>query len=297
MDIYALLREHFPLLKIEADFSFSEHTTIGCGGSAAVAAYPASEAEAALLLGYLEKARIPHYILGAGANVLPPDGRYEGVILKFTRLNGISLEGDRLIAGAGVSGGALIKFVRDRAISGFAPLAGIPMTVGGGTAMNAGVREGHFSDLIVEVEGIESGVLRKFSLKECAFREKDSVFLHGIAVAKVIFRAERGKKEQIEDEIRAFLARRASLPKGRSMGCTFVNPPNDSAGRLIDACGLKGLRIGGAFVSEAHANFIISEGGTSAEVGELARLVQSRVFEKTGILLREEIRRIPPIGR
>lgn len=297
MDIYALLREHFPLLRLEADFSFSKHTTIGCGGVAAVAAYPASEDEAAEVLSYLERTRIPYYIFGAGANVLPPDGRYEGVIVKFSLLNRISLEGDRLIAEAGVSGGTLIKFVRDTAISGFAPLAGIPMTVGGGTAMNAGVREGHFSDLIVEVEGIESGVLRKFSIKDCAFHEKDSVFLHGIAVTKVILRVERGEKEQIENEIGAFLARRASLPKGRSMGCTFVNPQGDSAGRLIDACGLKGLRIGGAFVSEQHANFIINEGGTSADVGALAELIKSRVFEKTGVLLREEIRRIPPIGR
>lgn len=297
MDIFALLRERFPALKTEADFPFSRHTTIGCGGIAAVAAYPASGDEAAKLLAFLDRTRIPHYILGAGANVLPPDGRYEGVIVKFTRLNVLSLDGDRLIAGAGVLGGSLIKFVRSSAISGFAPLAGIPMTVGGGTAMNAGVREGHFSDLVVEVEGVEAGNLRKYSLEDCGFREKDSVFLHGIAVTKVIFRAERGKKEQIDAEITAFLARRASLPKGRSMGCTFVNPKGDSAGRLIDACGLKGLRIGGAFVSEKHANFIINEGATSEEISALARLVQSRVFEKTGILLREEIRRIPPIER
>ena len=297
MDIYALLREQFPLLKIEADFSFPKHTTIGCGGLAAVAAYPASGDEAAKLLSFLERTRIPYYILGAGANVLPPDDRYEGAIVKFSRLNNISLEGDQLIADAGVTGGTLIKFVRDASISGFAPLAGIPMTVGGGTAMNAGVREGHFSDLIVEVEGVETGVLRRFPLQDCAFREKESIFLHGIAVTKVIFRAERAPKEQIKDEISAFLARRKNLPKGRSMGCTFVNPPNDSAGRLIDACGLKGLRIGGAFVSDKHANFIINEGGTATDVDALARLVQSRVLEKTGILLREEIRRIPPIGR
>ena len=297
MDIFALLREHFPLLKLEADFSFSKHTTIGCGGVAAVAAYPTSGDEAAELLGYLDRAHIPYFILGAGANVLPPDGRYEGVIVKFTHLKDISLEGDHLIAGAGVLGASLIKFVRDMAISGFEPLVGIPMTVGGGTAMNAGVRERHFSDLVVEVEGVDAGNLRRFSQKDCDFHEKDSIFLHGIAVTKVVFRAKRGIKQQIETEIGAFLARRTVLPKGRSMGCTFVNPEGDSAGRIIDACGLKGLRIGGAFVSEQHANFIINEGATSEEIGALAQLVQRRVFEKTGILLREEIRRIPPIGR
>ena len=297
MDIFALVRDRFPLLSLEANFSFRKHTTIGCGGTAAVAAYPANAKEAVELLGFLERAGIPYYILGAGANVLPPDGTYEGVIVKFTCLNDLYLDGDRLIAGAGVTGGKLMNLVRNAAIRDFAPLAGIPMTVGGGTAMNAGVREGHFSDLIIEVEGVEAGKLRRFSLKECNFREKESIFLHGIAVTKVVFRAEKGQKEQVEEEIRAFLARRVKLPKGRSMGCTFVNPLNDSAGRLIDACGLKGLRIGGARVSEIHANFIINEGGTSEDVGTLAQLVQGRVFERTGILLREEIRRIPPSGR
>ena len=90
-----------------------------------------------------------------------------------------------------------------------------------------------------------------------------------------------------------FRRRRAGLPKGRSMGCAFVNPPDRSAGELIETCGLKNTRVGGARVSEIHANFILNEGGTADDVSALAELVKARVHMQTGITLREEFRRIP----
>ena len=109
-----------------------------------------------------------------------------------------------------------------------------------------------------------------------------------------IFRLERRERREIEARTAYYAARRAHLPKGRSMGCVFVNPEGKSAGALIDGCGLKGLSVGGAYVSQRHANFIINSGATAGEISTLIGLVKNRVFERTGVLLREEIRRLPP---
>lgn len=292
---FAHLSEKYPKLQLEHNFSFARHTTIGCGGIAAVCAYPEDSAEAAELFGYLLRQRIPHCILGAGANVLPPDGFYEGVVVRFTKMRTLTADGALFQAGAGVTGGALCRFARERSFSGFEPFTGIPMTLGGGVTMNAGVRGGHFSDVVVRVTGIENGKIKIFSQKDCKFFEKESIFQSGIAVTEIFLKGEPAPRQTIEERTAFYRARRQHLPKGRSMGCTFVNPEGLSAGKLIEECGLKGLRIGGAKVSEAHANFIINEGGTSKDVDRLIELIRQRVTEKTGVSLREEIRRLAQI--
>lgn len=292
MDISALLREKLPRLQLEENFSFAAHTTIGCGGAAAVCAYPADEAEAEALLALLLREKLPHVLLGLGANTLAPDGRYEGVVVRFSRMNRIRAADGVLVAGAGATGAELLAFARRERIGGFEPFFGIPMTVGGATAMNAGVREGHISDLAAGVRGIERGKLRRFTLAECAFSEKHSVFSEGIAVTEVMFRAEADDPAAIAARTRFFAARRQRLPKGRSMGCTFVNPEGRPAGELIQSCGLKGTRCGGAVVSREHANFILNEGGSAADVARLIDFVKEEVYRRTGVLLREEIRRI-----
>ena len=201
------------------------------------------------------------------------------------------MDGKRFL-GAGATGAALVAFACGRSVGGFEPFTGIPMSVGGAAAMNAGVREGHISDVALCVRAIANGKVRLFSRRACGFSEKDSIFLQGIAVTGVYFRAEKRDPRAIEKRMREFAARRRSLPKGRSMGCTFVNPAGRSAGAIIDACGLKGYQIGGARVSDVHANFILNEGGSAEDVGRLAALIKEEVLKKTGICLREEIRRI-----
>lgn len=292
MDISALLRGRFPRLCIEENFSFAAHTTIGCGGTAAVAAYPASQEEACGAIAFLRGCGIPYFVLGLGANVLPSEGRFEGAVVRLTKLSGLCLRDGTVSAGAGATGAALIAFARARAIGGFEPFFGIPMTLGGAAAMNAGVAELHISDVLLGATGIENGKLRRFSAADCNFSEKDSIFLQGIAVTEVTLRAEAGDPAEIERRLGAYAVRRRALPKGRSMGCTFVNPPGASAGALIDACGLKGVRRGGAYVSDVHANFIINEGGSAEDVAALIDYVRAAVLEKTGVALREEIRRL-----
>ncbi len=293
MEHFAELPARFPNIAWEREFSFARHTTIGCGGTAALAASPADGESAARLLQALQRAGIPHCFLGAGANVLPSDEPFCGVVVRFDRLNALSADGETVFAGAGVTGGALLRFAERHLLGGFEPFTGIPMTVGGGVTMNAGVAERHFSDVVRAVVGVKDGKVTTFSPRDCAFGEKTSLFRSGIAVLGAYLKGEAATREAIVARRECFRAKRAHLPKGRSMGCVFVNPEGDSAGRLIELCGLKGRRRGGAVVSPLHGNFILNEGGSSADVAALIAEVKEGVRIGTGILLREEICRLP----
>lgn len=293
MDIRKFLKDSFPSLPFEEDFSFARHTTIGCGGTAAAAVSPSDGAELAALLSCLEKFGIPYCFLGAGANVLPSEGVFEGVVVRFGRMNALTREGRTISAGAGVTGGALLRFARQNGLGGLEFLSGIPMTVGGAAVMNAGVRGKHMSDVVCEVTAVRKGRTETFSAADCLFSEKRSVFQSGIAVAGVKFACRPSSEEEILSGSARYRALRRRLPKGRSMGCVFVNPEGRSAGEIIEACGFKGYSAGGARVSEAHANFILNEGAGSAEISALIEEIKTSVFERTGILLAEEIKRIP----
>ncbi len=289
------LEKRFPQATLTENFSFARHTTIGCGGYAALSIEPADEESAAAVLRYLNRGAIPYYILGAGANVLPPDEFFEGVVVRFRALRQIGREGNRLIVGAGGTGGSLLRCARAARLGGCEPFTGIPMTVGGGIAMNAGIAVRHFSDLVEEVLAVCEGEAIVLRAQECGFSEKQSVFQNNIAVLRAVLRLSPSTAQNIERESCYYRLKRAHLPKGRSMGCTFVNPEGGiSAGALIEACGLKGRRIGDAFVSERHANFIINEGRSSADVAELIGTIKEIVYKEKGVLLREEIRRIAP---
>lgn len=292
MDIYAYLTERLPAVACEKDFSFAKHTTIGCGGVAAAALSPASCEEAAHALSLLEREKIPYCLLGAGANVLPADGFFDGAVVRFSKLKSL-FSGSGVYAGAGVTGGELLAFAKKYALGGFEPFAGIPTSVGGGVAMNAGISERHFGDLVSSVVAIEKGRICTVPVQNCEFTEKSSLFLQKIAIIGVYFNAIPSTAETIESETARYAKRRERLPKGRSMGCTFVNPEGVSAGKLIEECGLKGRRIGRARVSEIHANFIINEGACAADVGALVDEVKAEVLRRKGIALREEIRRLP----
>ncbi len=292
MGVYALFADAMPSVAVCTDLALSRHTTIGCGGRVALSVSPSDAEEAAEVLSLLHRRRIPHAFLGAGANTLPPDGDVDGVLVRSDLLGGLVLDGETLYAGAGVTGGALLRFALAHGVGGFEAFIGIPMTVGGACVMNAGVRERHFSDVVLRVLAVQGGRIVGFSPEACAFGEKTSVFQEGIFVVGALLRAERAPRASILKKREEFLARRASLPKGRSMGCVFVNPDGVGAGELIDRCGLKGRRVGGAYVSERHANFILNDGGTSEDVAALIGIVKDEVLRKTGINLREEIRRL-----
>lgn len=292
MGVYALFKERYPWIKTQENLSLSRCTTVGCGGVASLSVSPSDAEEAAETLAFFQREKIPYAFLGAGANTLPPEGNFEAAILRSDMMKGLVLDGDMLFAGAGVTGGALIRFARLHGIGGFEPFVGIPMTVGGAITMNAGIREKHFSDVVLRVLAVRGGRIECFPREACGFGEKKSIFQSGIFVAGAILRAERADERQISQKIAEYLARRSALPKGKSMGCVFVNPKEVGAGELIDRCGLKGMRVGGAFVSERHANFIINEGGSADDVARLIEKVKAEVYKKSGVVLIEEIRRL-----
>ena len=294
MTLHGLLKERFPHLRAGEYFDFARHTSIGCGGTAAVWAAPGSGEELAVVLAFLREKGIPHCFLGAGANVLPRDGFFDGVVFRFTAFKELKAEGRLLRVGAGVTGGALLRFAEENCLAGAEFLTGIPMTAGGAIAMNAGVQEGHMGELVSRVFCASAGRCFPLTARECAFGEKDSIFLHeDIAVLGAELMLKESFPEEIARRRCYFRTKRRALPKGRSMGCVFVNPEGKSAGAVIEACGLKGMRLGGARVSELHANFILNDGGTASEVSALIALVKERVREETGIVLREEVRRLP----
>ncbi len=294
MEIFAFLADEFPNLLIEKNFSFAKHTTIGCGGRAAVCVYPQNTKQLARLTDTLNRKSVRYCFLGTGANVLARDGDWNGVAIKFSHMDRIRKYGKIIIAEAGVTGGALLCYAREHSLGGFEFLTGIPTSLGGATTMNAGIPKRHLSDVVEAVTGVLQGKIVTFSKKDCLFSEKSSVFQSGIAVCEIALKGYESSPTEIRSREKIFSERRKSLPKGRSMGCIFVNPQGCSAGALIEQCKLKGKRIGGAYISPVHANFIINDGSATAEdIFALIALIKQTVFARTGIPLREEIKPIP----
>lgn len=259
MGIYADLKRAFPSLALEEGFSLARHTTVGCGGTVDAAAFPSSSKETALLIRFLRSEGIPYAVLGAGANTLAEEGRLFGVVVKL-RMNRLTVAEGNILADGGVTGGALLRFARERGLGGLEHFAGIPMTVGGAICMNAGIRAGYFGERVKRVLALIQGEMTVLKREECAFGVKSSVFLRDDVILRAELSVRPSSKDAIFQAERHFLSARSHLPKGRSTGCSFVNPKGISAGALIEVCGLKGARRGGAVVSDRHANFILNEG-------------------------------------
>ena len=272
--------------------SLAAHTAIGIGGRVPLCLRPVSAEAAVHAVRLLRSLGIPFFVLGAGANVLVSDKGYDGAVLLTDKMLAVKECGGRVFAESGVRVGRLLRGWAAHGSGGLDFMAGIPASGGGAVFMNAGIARGHIGDRIVRVVALcKDGKIRSFDEKSCAFGYKDSVFMH---IDAVILKAEIGfdavGKESAAAAIEKAVAERKDLPKGKSMGCVFKNPPGFSAGARIERCGLKGAREGGAFVSPQHANFIINGGGASAsEIRALAERVRDTVFRKTGVRLTEEI--------
>ncbi len=287
-----LLSALLPDIPFERDFSLSAHTTVGVGGTAD-AFSPRSAGQLLSLLRLCERCGIRYFPLGAGSNVLPPDGVFAGVVVTSSHFDRLGAEGECVTAECGVGTGKLLELCRRRGLVGLEFLAGIPARVGGLVCMNAGTREGHIGDLIESVTFARGGKLRTVGREACGFAYKESLFQRvPCFILSVRLRLQRGTEKEAADNIARALERRQGLPKGKSMGCVFKNPaPGLSAGELIERSGCKGMRVGGAVVSEGHANFLLNAGGAAAgDFRALIEQVKERVAAHTGVTLEEEIR-------
>ncbi len=272
----------------------ARHTSFGLGGPADIYIAASDGAAFKECLRVLSEERVPVVVLGKGTNVLVRDGGVDGAVVATARaFTELARTGDGLVAGSGVTLTRALSFCADEGLAGIEALAGIPGTIGGGVVTNAGSFGVSLGDRISSVTfflpGGEPVVLAGEELG-AAYRRTD--LPDGAVVESVTIALDEDESDRVRERQGAMLERKwQTRPAGmRSAGCIFKNPPGDAAGRLIDAAGLKGTRIGGVVVSDVHANYMLNDRGASAEdVEELIDLVRSRVFEATGVGLELEV--------
>jgi UDP-N-acetylmuramate dehydrogenase len=270
-------------------------TTLRIGGPAELLASAASERAVAAVLSAAGAAGVPCLTVGLGSNLLVPDEGLPGVVLRLTGdLRRIRIRGRRLSAGAGAPLAQAARRAARAGLSGLEALSGFPSTVGGGVYMNAGAYGTEIRDVLVSARVVErDGSRRRLATAELepAYRRtnlRDS----GAVVVRALFELEPGDPHRLLARIDELNARRwQALPSGvANAGSIFRNPPGDHAGRLIEACGLKGRSQGGAEISPRHANVIVNRGGARAlDVLELMRAAHDAVAERFGVELEPEI--------
>ena len=276
-------------IEFEYNFDFSKHTTYGLGGKADIAYFPKDFDEVKEIIDYLECNCKKYIILGNGSNILASDKYFDGAVVSTKNLNYIEIKDKRIICGSGVKVAEFLKFCIKHLAIGYEYLAGIPATLGGLTLMNGGIPKRHIGDDIINV-CIYDGKIRKIGNKDCRFGNKYSTMRNiSACILQIELPYRASSSEIIIQNIKNYLTLRKIQPKGKSCGCVFKNGLDYSAGKLIDECGLKGLSIGKASVSKKHANFIINGGTSAQDVYNLISLIKKLVYEKTQILLEEEV--------
>jgi UDP-N-acetylmuramate dehydrogenase len=284
-----------PRGRLAADAPLGPQTWFGAGGPAEVLFRPADTEDLAAFLKALPR-DVQVTVLGVGSNLLVRDGGVKGVVVRLMRgFTGIAVEGNELLAGAGAPDLNVALTARDHALAGLEFLSGIPGTIGGAVAMNAGAYGGELAEVLISAEAVDrAGKVHRVSASELGFS-----YRHSAAPADWIFtsarlRAQPGDQLAIARRIAEIDATRTdSQPRSRTGGSTFVNPPGHKAWELIDQAGCRGLRIGEAQVSEKHCNFLINLGAaTATDLEELGEEVRRRVLEKSGVRLEWEIRRL-----
>lgn len=280
--------------ELRIDEPLSRHTVWGIGGPAKRFYLPANLDDLCVFMAGLPAGEAIFW-LGLGSNVLVRDAGIDGTVIATDSLDGIALAGDdRVRVEAGVACPKVAKFCASRQLSGSEFFAGIPGSLGGALAMNAGAFGGETWELVTTVQTIaRDGRLRDRGADEYSVGYRSVEGPGGEWFTAAELRLSRDEEGGAAARIRELLRQRAqSQPMGtRNCGSVFRNPTGDYAARLIEACGLKGERVGNAVVSEKHANFIINTGGaTAADVESLIERVASRVAADTGVELIREVR-------
>ena len=283
--------------RIALDEPLSAHTTLRVGGPADIMIFPESKEELRGALRIIRSAKLPLFVLGGGSDLIVRDGGFRGVCIRLGRnFSGSRPIDDRRIeALAGESYASLLRTARRASLSGLEFLATVPGTVGGGVVTNVGAYNRCFSEFIETVDLIAAdGRDFVLSKKELRAHYRLIEIPEGSVVTRVVFKLEPEDREVMEATIKRYATyRRETQPlRQPSSGCIFKNPDSGpQAGLMIDRAGLKGLAIGGAEISDKHANFLINRGGGTAEdVLELIQIVRHRVYEKFGVHLEIEVR-------
>lgn len=292
------------------DRPLASYTTYRLGGPAAILFEPASASDllnASHALGEVGVAgeEVPLLVVGRGSNIVISDRGFKGLVIKMgSPLSWIAADQNpnRVGAGAATSMPLLANWAARRSLTGLEFTVGIPGSVGGGVRMNAGAHAGSIADTLIAAEVFTLGAtqIEWRSAERLALDYRRSGLAPSEVVVSASFELASDDAGAIRDRMERYRKHRADTQPGalQNAGSTFKNPPGDSAGRLVDAAGLKGLSMGGARVSELHANFFIAgEGASAQDVFDLVHLVRRRVAETFGIELEPEVRFVGPFDR
>jgi UDP-N-acetylenolpyruvoylglucosamine reductase len=284
--VTAALEERVPL---------SRFTTVGIGGPARWFARPTSEAELQALLGWARDEGVDVITVGLGSNLLVADEGVEALILRLEgELAAAGVEGGLLVAGGGAANAVCLHRVRTAGLGGFEFACAIPGTIGGGVAMNAGAYGGDWKEILARALVASADGAEWRTPEELGLEYRRSGLANGEVVARAQFQLVPRPAEDIKATVSDLQARRkAAQPTNkRTFGSVFRNPAHElSAGRMLEAAGLKGHRIGGTQISPRHANFIENAGeGTAREAIELMNEARRRARELFGIELEREVR-------
>ena len=276
--------------------SMKEHTSMRVGGEVAMLVLPYSVSEIREVVQVLKRINVPHAVIGNGTNVIVSDSGYSGVIIKLTdNFAAITTDGNEITAQAGASLAAVSNAAWKAGLTGLEFASGIPGTIGGAVAMNAGAYDGEMKDVVIKSVCMdENSEIVQINGCQHEFGYRKSIIQKNrLLVLEATMKLEKGEPERIKEKMQSLNARRRekqplNLP---SAGSVFKRPPDNFAGRLIEEAGLRGFRIGGAQVSDKHCGFIVNAGdATAADVIALIQYVKDKVFETSGVILEEEVK-------
>ncbi len=284
--------------EIKQDEPLSKFTTFKIGGAAAAVVTVNNVKELSEILSLCKQNNVQRMVIGNGSNLLVSDEGYEGIVIKLDGdFKNITIDGETIKCGSGVTLASLCKFARDNSLSGLEFAWGIPGTVGGAAFMNAGAYGGEMKNVVMSTSYInDDGAAGTYIGEENKFSYRYSIYSeNNYVITGVTFKFKTDDPELIKERMDDYMSRRRSKQPldYPSAGSVFKRPDGYFAGGLIEECGLKGYSIGGAQVSEKHAGFIINKGGaTCSDVCKLVEHIQKTVKENKGVELECEIRRI-----
>jgi UDP-N-acetylmuramate dehydrogenase len=282
-------------VKVEQGVPLARHTTLGTGGPARLFARAETLAELEEALALAEREALRVAVVGLGSNLLAADEGVDRLVLRLAgELAAVSIDGELVTAGGGATNAVVLHRVREAGLGGFEFACAIPGTTGGGVWMNAGAYGGDFAGVLERALVVTAAGAGWLGPRELGLSYRQSGLMDGQVVAQVGLRLTPRPIDEIKATVSELQAKRkgAQPTNKRTFGSVFKNPEHElTAGRMLESCGLRGHRIGGAQISPLHANFIENAGGArSAEAVELMIEARRRAFERYGVELEHEVR-------